>query len=48
MLREAELAEFLLAKDEPFKILRDMVDTANLRGGLDNLTCVLVVIDSLK
>jgi protein phosphatase len=48
MIREAELAEFLLAKAEPAKILRDMVDTANLRGGLDNLTCVLVVIDSLK
>lgn len=48
MLREAELADYLLDKAEPGKILREMVDTANLRGGLDNLTCVLVVVDSLK
>jgi serine/threonine protein phosphatase PrpC len=47
MIRDDELAEFLSADATPQAILRDLVDTANLRGGLDNATGVLVFVDAL-
>ncbi len=47
LIRDPELAELLAAKAEPAKILRDIVDLANARGGLDNSTGVIVFVDDL-
>ncbi len=47
LIRDPELAEMLAAKAEPGKILRDIVDLANARGGLDNSTGVIVFVDDL-
>lgn len=45
MIREEEIAEHLSHDDEPANILQDIIDLANVRGGLDNATGVLVFID---
>jgi protein phosphatase len=47
LIREPELAELVAANEEPGKILRNIVDLANARGGLDNSTGVLVFVDDL-
>jgi protein phosphatase len=47
MIRDHELAEHLAASSTPEKIMREIVDSANLRGGLDNSTGVLVFVDSV-
>ena len=45
MIREEEIAEHLSRQDEPVNILQEIIDLANVSGGLDNATGVLVVID---
>lgn len=47
MIRDNELAEQMGRNEEPAVIIRELVDMANLRGGLDNSTIVLVCVDSL-
>jgi protein phosphatase len=47
LLREEEIAEHLSHDDEPSNILQEIVDLTNVRGGLDNATGVLVVVDQL-
>ena len=47
MILDDELLSHLAASTTPQEILRGIVDTANLRGGLDNSTGVLVFIDSV-
>jgi protein phosphatase len=47
MIREEELAEHLGRSDQPSDILQEIVDLANTRGGLDNATCVMVLVDHL-
>jgi serine/threonine protein phosphatase PrpC len=47
LVRESELAELMAADVEPARILRDIVDLANFRGGLDNSTGVLVFVDEV-
>lgn len=47
MIRENELADYMSQDAEPHAIVREMVDSANLRGGLDNSTGVLVFVDAL-
>jgi len=47
MLREEEIAEHLSRNDQPVDILQEIIDLANVRGGLDNVTGVLVFIDQL-
>ena len=47
LIREPELAELVTSRNEPSKILREIVDLANARGGLDNSTGVLVFVDDL-
>jgi protein phosphatase len=47
MIRENELADFMAAKTSPQTIIREIVDNANLRGGLDNSTVVMVVVESV-
>lgn len=44
-IREEELAEILSHDDEPINILQEIIDLANVRGGLDNATGVLIFID---
>jgi PPM family protein phosphatase len=48
MIRENEIIDHIGRNAEPEEIVREMVDTANLRGGLDNSTAVLVIVDSLS
>lgn len=45
LIREEEIAEHLSRDDDPSDILHDMIELANVRGGLDNATCVLVTVD---
>jgi serine/threonine protein phosphatase PrpC len=47
MIRDHELSEHLAMKGAPEEILREIVDVANLRGGMDNSTGVVVFVDSL-
>jgi serine/threonine protein phosphatase PrpC len=47
MIREDELSEFVARDTEPREIMREIVDVANLRGGLDNASGVLVFVDSI-
>ncbi len=47
MIRDDELGQALMSDRDPREILRDLIDTANLRGGLDNSTAVLVIVDSV-
>ncbi|HEU5078654.1 MAG TPA: protein phosphatase 2C domain-containing protein [Opitutaceae bacterium] len=47
MIRENELADHIGRDAEPSAIVRDLVDVANQRGGLDNATAVLIYVDSL-
>ena len=47
MLRDEELAEILSRNDQPADLLHDVVEQANIRGGLDNATAVLVFVDHL-
>ncbi|MFT3870515.1 MAG: serine/threonine-protein phosphatase [Nibricoccus sp.] len=47
LLREEELAEHLARNDPPADILHDMIELTNVRGGLDNATAVLVVVDQV-
>jgi serine/threonine protein phosphatase PrpC len=47
LIREEELGELLAMKAEPQKILQEIIDLANLRGGLDNSTGVLVFVDKV-
>lgn len=45
LIREEELAEHLSRDEPPTDILHDMVELANVRGGLDNATAVMVFVD---
>jgi protein phosphatase len=45
MVPDAELAELLGRAGEPAEILRAMIDLALVRGGSDNATAVLVIVD---
>ncbi len=45
LIREDELAEIIATDTKPNVILQSIVDLANLRGGVDNSTAVLVIID---
>jgi protein phosphatase len=47
MIRENELAEHMARDEDPSTIIRELVDIANHRGGLDNATIVLVYVESL-
>lgn len=47
-VEERELAEFISVDRDPHEVLRAMVNLANDRGGADNSTAVLVIVDSLK
>ncbi len=47
MIRDEELADHLSRNEQPSDILHDIVEQANLRGGLDNSTAVLVFVDAL-
>jgi serine/threonine protein phosphatase PrpC len=47
LVRDEELAEQLRRDVAPNVVLREIVDLANLRGGLDNSSAVLVVVDSV-
>lgn len=47
LIREEELAEHLARTDALADILHDMIELCNVRGGLDNATCVLVSIDQV-
>lgn len=47
LVRDDELGEMLAQKLEPELILRDIVDLAIRRGGPDNATAVIVMIDSV-
>ncbi len=48
MIRENELVDHLGRMVDPHLIIRELVDTANLRGGLDNSTAVLIFVDSMS
>ncbi|MFT3781805.1 MAG: serine/threonine-protein phosphatase [Nibricoccus sp.] len=45
LLREEEIAEHLSRDEPPADILQEMIELTNIRGGLDNATAVLVVVD---
>jgi protein phosphatase len=45
LIPESELGEMLGENAEPSKIIRDIVALANQRGGPDNSTAVIVVVD---
>lgn len=47
MLREDELLEFTDSERDPQAVARELVDSANLRGGLDNSSVVAVFVDSV-
>ncbi len=47
MLSEEELAEHIASGTQPDEIIHQIVRQANLRGGLDNATGVLVFVDEL-
>jgi len=46
-INDSELSVLMAADADPAKILREIVDLANFRGGLDNETGVLVFVDDL-
>lgn len=47
LIRDQELAARMSANQEPDEILRGLIDLANARGGVDNATAVIVIIDQL-
>jgi protein phosphatase len=47
LVSEAEIGEQLARNEEPAVILREIIDLANLRGGLDNSTGVLIFVDQI-
>jgi len=47
LLKDEEIAEHLSRNDQPADILQEIVELANVRGGLDNATAVMVCIDQL-
>ncbi len=47
MLEDHQLEQILLGEGEPEQWVQEMINDANRRGGLDNITLILVRIDSL-
>ncbi len=45
LIREDELAEIIASESKPNVILQSIVELANLRGGVDNSTAVLVIVE---
>jgi len=47
MISDEELAQHIASSNHPIDILQEIVELANIRGGLDNSTAVLVFVDQL-
>ena len=45
LIREAELAEMLGQDTEPAKLVQELIELANRRGGPDNSTAVVIAVD---
>lgn len=45
LIRESELGEIVARDAEPAEILREIVELANRRGGPDNSTAILIIVD---
>jgi protein phosphatase len=45
LVRDAELSEFLAHATTPEETLRELIDLANRRGGPDNATAVLLLVE---
>jgi len=45
LVRDAELSEFLAHATTPEETLRELIDLANRRGGPDNVTAVLLLVE---
>ena len=48
MLEDSEVLEIMLSQDQPGALIDVLISEANRRGGLDNVTVIIIRIDSVE